>query len=209
MAYVRGHPADYARWAAGGLPSWDFAQVLPYFRRMERWEDGADAWRGGDGPLTVQRCRYQDPLNDAFRDAAIALSYPWREDYNGAAQSGFGVLQGTIAATTVSTTGNACAKDDANNLDVGNVVYVFSGTGVAADDVDGTGDPIATVAATRNTAGDYVYRTLIAPGSYTVAFTCQAGNDAPDTDETGTANEIAFLPTVNIANTGGISTVDF
>ena len=77
----------------------------------------------------------------------------------------YGVLQGTIAATTVSTTGNACAKDDANNLDVGNVVYVFSGTGVAADDVDGTGDPIATVAATRNTAGDYVYRTLIAPGS--------------------------------------------
>jgi choline dehydrogenase-like flavoprotein len=96
MAYVRGHPADYARWAAGGLPEWDFAHVLPYFRRMERWEDGADAWRGGDGPLTVQRCRYQDPLNDAFRQAAVALGYPWREDYNGAAQSGFGVLQGTI-----------------------------------------------------------------------------------------------------------------
>ena len=125
----------------------------------------------------------------------------------------FGALQGTIKAATVGTsldaTQNSCAKDNNTDLDVGNVVYVFSGAGVAADDIDGTGDPVATIPATRNSAGDYVYRTLIAPGTYSVAFTCQAGNDDPDTDETGTPNEIKFLPEVDVTNTGGISTVDF
>jgi len=125
----------------------------------------------------------------------------------------YGVLQGTIAAATVGTSldpaVNTCAKDDNIDLDVGNVVYVFSGAGVAADDVDGTGDPVATVPATRNAAGDYVYRTLLAPGAYSVAFTCQAGNDDPETDETGTPQEIAFLPEVDITNTGNTSTVDF
>jgi len=125
----------------------------------------------------------------------------------------FGALQGTIAAAKVGTSldpaVNPCAKDNNTDLDVGNVVYVFSGPGVAADDIDGTGDPVATVAATRNAAGDYVYRTLLAPGTYSVAFTCQAGNDDPDTDETGTPKELVFLPEVDITNTGNSSTVDF
>jgi hypothetical protein len=125
----------------------------------------------------------------------------------------YGTLQGTIAAATVGTSldpvVNSCAKDDNTDLDVGNVVYLFSGASVTPDDVDGTGDPIATIPATRNPAGDYVYRTLIAPGTYTVAFTCQAGNDDPSTDETGTPKELAFLPAVNVTNTGDASTVDF
>ena len=125
----------------------------------------------------------------------------------------YGVLEGTIKSVVVGTSldpaVNGCAKDDKTDLDVGNVVYVFAGAGVAADDIDGTGDPVATVPAKRNAAGDYVYRTLIAPGKYSVAFTCQAGNDDPDTDETGTPNEIKFLPEVDIDNTGGTSTVDF
>ena len=51
---------------------------------------------------------------------------------------------------------------------------------VTPDDVDGTDDPVATVAATRTSAGDYVYRTLIDPGAYTVVFSCEAGNDDPE-----------------------------
>lgn len=126
----------------------------------------------------------------------------------------YGTLQGTIAAATVGTSldpaVNACAKDDNTNLDVGNVVYVFSGAGVTPDDIAGTSsDPVATIPAVRNPAGDYVYHTLIAPGTYTVAFTCQAGNDDPSTDETGTPKQLAFLPAVNVTNTGGISTVNF
>ena len=60
MAYVRGHRGDYDRWAEAGLPHWSYAHVLPYFRRQESWEDGADEYRGGDGPLTTTWSRYED-----------------------------------------------------------------------------------------------------------------------------------------------------
>jgi hypothetical protein len=123
----------------------------------------------------------------------------------------YGVLQGTIAAATVGTSLDAavnnCASDDNVDLDVGNVVYVFAGT-VTPDDVDGIDDPVATIEATRNTAGDYVYRTLVDPGSYTVVFTCEGGNDDPEN-----ADDIAFLNPVGttnpIVNTGNASTVNF
>ena len=123
----------------------------------------------------------------------------------------YGVLQGTIAAATVGTSldpaTNNCAADDKVDLKVGNVVYLFSGS-VTPDDVDGTGDPVATIEATQNTAGDYVYRTLISPGSYTVAFTCEGGNDDPEA-----ADEITFLNPVGttnpVVNTGNTTTVNF
>jgi hypothetical protein len=108
-----------------------------------------------------------------------------------------GVLRGTVALATIQTADNGCAKDDAD-LDVGNVVYVFAGSGVAPDDVDGNApEPVATAKATPDTDGDYVYRVVLAPGDYTVAFTCQAGNDDPEADETGTADEIKFLAPAN------------
>ncbi|HEX2547382.1 MAG TPA: choline dehydrogenase [Ramlibacter sp.] len=97
MAYVRGNPRDYDRWADQyGLHRWDYAHVLPYLRKQERWEDGASAERGGDGPINVQRCRYRDPLIGAFAEAARAAGHPWTEDYNTAQQDGFGVLQMSI-----------------------------------------------------------------------------------------------------------------
>jgi choline dehydrogenase-like flavoprotein len=97
MAFVRGHPADFDRWAATGLPGWTSRHVLRYFKRMERWERGADAWRGADGPLAVQFCRYQDPLNDAFIGAAREAGHPVTDDYNGEHHEGVGRLQVTIA----------------------------------------------------------------------------------------------------------------
>jgi Domain of unknown function (DUF4382) len=123
----------------------------------------------------------------------------------------YGVLQGTIAAATVGTsldpTVNNCASDDKVDLNVGNVVYVFEGS-VTPDDVDGTGDPVATVEATPNAAGDYVYRTLLAPGTYTVVFSCEAGNDEPEADD-----DITFLNPVGstnpVANQGNTTTVNF
>jgi 4-pyridoxate dehydrogenase len=96
MVYVRGHRGDYQRWAGSGLDSWAYAHVLPYFRRQESWEDGASAYRGGDGPLTVRRSRYADPLIDAYAAAGIAVGYGATEDYNGAEQEGFGRSQMTI-----------------------------------------------------------------------------------------------------------------
>jgi choline dehydrogenase/4-pyridoxate dehydrogenase len=96
MAYVRGHRGDYDRWADAGLPHWSYAHVLPYFRRQEAWEDGADPYRGGDGPLTTRWSRYPDPLAGAFVDAGIAAGFPATDDYDGAQQEGFGRWQATI-----------------------------------------------------------------------------------------------------------------
>ena len=61
MAYYHGHRADYDRWAANRLPGWDYAHVLPYFRRAESWEGGADTYRGGDGPLTTHYTHVPGP----------------------------------------------------------------------------------------------------------------------------------------------------
>jgi len=96
MAYVRGHRGDYDRWARSGLPDWSFANVLPYFKRQESWEGGADAYRGGSGPLTTRRSRYADPLVDALLAAGVRAGHPQTDDYNGAQQEGFGVWQCTI-----------------------------------------------------------------------------------------------------------------
>jgi choline dehydrogenase/4-pyridoxate dehydrogenase len=96
MAYVRGNRGDYDRWAASGLTRWSYAEVLPYFRKQETWEGGASEYRGGGGPLSVQTCRYQDRLVDAFGEAGVAAGFGWTDDYNGAKQEGFGRLQMTI-----------------------------------------------------------------------------------------------------------------
>jgi 4-pyridoxate dehydrogenase len=96
MAYVRGNPGDYDRWAASGLPGWSYADVLPYFRRQESWERGSGSYRGGDGPLTVGTARYADPLVEACLDAGRSLQLPATADYNGAQQEGLGRIQQTI-----------------------------------------------------------------------------------------------------------------
>lgn len=96
MAYVRGHRGDYDRWAERGLPQWSYAHVLPYFRRQEHWEGGADEYRGGDGPLTTVWSRYRDPLVEGFAAAGKSAGHPTTPDYNGAQQEGFGRWQATI-----------------------------------------------------------------------------------------------------------------
>src|SRR5882757_9269538 len=96
MAYVRGNRADYDRWAAGTTPDWSYERVLPYFRKQESWEDGSDAYRGDAGPLAVRRSRYQDPLVDAYFTAAQDAGYARNDDYNGAQQDGFALMQMTI-----------------------------------------------------------------------------------------------------------------
>jgi choline dehydrogenase-like flavoprotein len=107
MAYVRGHRADYERWAASGLRSWSFDKVLPYFKRSESWEGGESEFRGGAGPLAVRRSRYADPLFDAWVEAGIAAGHPVTDDYNGAEQHGFGRMQSTIRD------GRRCSAADA------------------------------------------------------------------------------------------------
>jgi choline dehydrogenase/4-pyridoxate dehydrogenase len=96
MAYVRGHRADYDRWAAAGLLHWSYAQVLPYFKRQETWAGPASAYRGDSGPLRTTPASYRDPLVQAYLEAAETAGHRLTDDYNGAQQEGFGRLQSTI-----------------------------------------------------------------------------------------------------------------
>lgn len=97
MAYARGAREDYDHWARDlGLEGWSYDDVLPYFRRSESWEEGSSELRGGDGPLTVTRLHYDDPLVDAFLRATDLAGYPRNGDYNGASIEGFGPMQATI-----------------------------------------------------------------------------------------------------------------
>ena len=90
MIFQRGNPLDYERWAADpGMETWDYAHCLPYFKRMETCLAGADAWRGGSGPLVLERGPATNPLFGAFLEAAQQAGYPLTDDVNGYRQEGF------------------------------------------------------------------------------------------------------------------------
>src|SRR6478672_4041439 len=107
MAYTRGNRGDYDRWAQKGARGWSYADVLPYFNRAETWENGANTWRGGEGPLGTQYAKTPDPIFDAWLDAAKASGYPLTDDYNGRQQEGFGRGQYTIRDGRRSSTSRA------------------------------------------------------------------------------------------------------
>ncbi|MBM3609435.1 MAG: dehydrogenase, partial [Alphaproteobacteria bacterium] len=96
MAYTRGDRNDYNRWAHEGATGWSYRDVLPYFRKSETWEHGANRWRGGDGPLRTEFSRANDPLGAAWLAAGKAAGYPSTDDFNGAQHEGFGRIQCTI-----------------------------------------------------------------------------------------------------------------
>ena len=95
MVYIRGVPADYDAWAAAGNPGWAYADVLPYFRRAEHNERGADAWHGTGGPLNVMDLRSPSGLRTAFVEAGVQAGWPYNPDFNGANQLGVGPYQAT------------------------------------------------------------------------------------------------------------------
>jgi choline dehydrogenase len=90
MIFQRGNPLDYARWAADpGMASWDYAHCLPYFKRMETCLAGADDFRGGNGPLVLERGPADNPLFGAFFQAVQQAGYQLTSDVNGYRQEGF------------------------------------------------------------------------------------------------------------------------
>jgi len=107
MAYTRGNPRDYDRWADNGARGWSYAEVLPYFRSCETWQDGADPWRGGDGPLGTQWAKTVDPIYQSWIEAGKSLGHPATPDYNGARPEGFGRGQYTIRDGRRSSTARA------------------------------------------------------------------------------------------------------
>ena len=97
MIFQRGNPLDYERWGADpGLEDWDYARCLPYFKRMETCLAGADEWRGGEGPLKLERGPATNPLFGAFFEAVQQAGYELTTDVNGYRQEGFAAFDRTI-----------------------------------------------------------------------------------------------------------------
>lgn len=100
MVYVRGHAKDYDHWQASGADGWSYADVLPYFKRMENWRSGGHggdkSWRGRKGPLHVTRGPRKNPLFKAFVEAGRQAGYETTDDYNGEKQEGFGPMEQTV-----------------------------------------------------------------------------------------------------------------
>jgi choline dehydrogenase len=96
MVYIRGHARDYDQWRQMGLPGWGYADVLPYFKRSESLEGGADPWHGGEGPLKISKASSPNPIYRAAIEAGAQAGYPLTKDFNGFQQEGFGPYQLTI-----------------------------------------------------------------------------------------------------------------
>ncbi|MCB1336954.1 MAG: choline dehydrogenase [Maritimibacter sp.] len=108
MVWVRGHARDFDHWAEAGAAGWAYADVLPYFRRLEHWHgDRPSDWRGSDGPLHVRRARQWNPLMHAFVEAGRQAGYPVTEDYNGHQQEGFGAFDMSVHNGRRWSTANA------------------------------------------------------------------------------------------------------
>lgn len=96
LVYVRGNPFDFELWQEQGAQGWGYANVLPYFKRAERRDEGGDSYRGGDGPLDTRYGPMRNPLYQAWINAAAQAGYPVTSDINGEQQEGFGRMDMTV-----------------------------------------------------------------------------------------------------------------
>ena len=95
LLYVRGQHEDYDRWRQRGNVGWGYDDVLPYFKKAENQQRGADDYHGTGGPLSVSDWRHEDPLSEAFVKAAVETGIPFNPDFNGKTQEGAGFFQTT------------------------------------------------------------------------------------------------------------------
>ncbi|MCB1193362.1 MAG: choline dehydrogenase [Leptospiraceae bacterium] len=95
MVYIRGHALDYDRWASYGLNGWDYKYCLPYFKRVQNHEYGANEYRGGDGLQHVDAGKQPNPLFKAWIEAGQQAGYSYTEDANGYQQEGIGPFDRT------------------------------------------------------------------------------------------------------------------
>jgi choline dehydrogenase len=110
MVYVRGHARDFDTWAAMGAQGWSYADVAPYFERMETSHGGESGVRGTSGPMHVTRGTKWSPLYDAFIEAGRQAGYETTPDYNGLKQEGFADMEMTVWRGRRWSTANAYLK---------------------------------------------------------------------------------------------------
>jgi choline dehydrogenase len=104
LIYIRGQAEDFNFWRQLGNAGWSFDDVLPYFRKAEDNERGADQFHGAGGPLAVSDLRDRHPLAEAYVEAALQCGYPRNDDFNGATQEGAGYYQTTMRSGVRSST---------------------------------------------------------------------------------------------------------
>ena len=108
MVYVRGHARDFDEWQQSGAQNWDYAHCLPYFKKAETWAFDGNEYRGKSGPLGVNNGNeMKNPLYQAFVDAGVEAGYFATDDYNAAAQEGFGPMHMTVKNGVRCSTANA------------------------------------------------------------------------------------------------------
>jgi len=107
LVYVRGNAQDFDRWESEGATGWNYASVLPYFRRTETRAEGGDEYRGDSGPLQVRCGTLSNPLHAAWLEAGMQAGYPRTADINGRQQEGFGRLDMTVGGGRRSSAANA------------------------------------------------------------------------------------------------------
>lgn len=96
MIFNRGNPMDFEQWAEDGLTDWDFAHVLPYFRKMETFAEGGNQWRGSEGPVHVTRAKAEHQFYDAFLRAGEQAGLHVAADHNAYRQEGLHIAQSFI-----------------------------------------------------------------------------------------------------------------
>lgn len=107
LVYVRGNAFDFESWVEQGARGWGYRDVLPYFRRAERREEGGDAYRGDSGPLATRYGGLRNPLHQAWLEAAAQAGYPLTRDINGFQQEGFGRMDMTVDHGVRASAANA------------------------------------------------------------------------------------------------------
>ncbi len=107
LVYIRGNARDYERWESEGARGWGYRQVLPYFRRAERREEGGDRYRGDGGPLGTRYGTVSNPLHACWLAAAREAGYPASADVNGFQQEGFGRMDMTVENGVRASAANA------------------------------------------------------------------------------------------------------
>lgn len=96
MNWVRANPRDYDNWARMGLAGWSYAEVLPYFKKAESFDRGADTYRGAGGPMRVETCKARNPLYRAFLEAGRQMGLDHVDDHNGYKQEGVHITQRNV-----------------------------------------------------------------------------------------------------------------
>jgi choline dehydrogenase len=133
MNWVRGNPWDYDNWAATGAKGWSYAQCLPYFKKAETFAGGANSYRGGTGPIRVERCKADNPLYDAFLRAGEEFGQPQIEDHNGFRQEGIHITQRNVRNGIRASTAEAYLR----GLKPGPNLHIVTGALVQRISIDG------------------------------------------------------------------------